>query len=108
MKEHSYILTMCYFWSFVVLAVFIIFNMVLALIFTLYDEEYRDVKALNEKQKMVAAVDAEKRRRKRVADIKRRKMLRRRNTSVKARNASENIANGIGNDLVSNPDLYIL
>jgi predicted membrane protein len=37
-------ITVLYFWSFVVIAYFILFNMVLAVIFTVYDEEYDDMK----------------------------------------------------------------
>ena len=74
---------MFYFWSFVVLAVFIIFNMVLALIFTLYDEEYRDMKDLNEKKRLKAVAEAEKKRRDKIAAIKRRKFMRRNSIKMK-------------------------
>lgn len=85
-KEKNKILTMLYFWSFVILAVFIIFNMVLALIFTLYDEEYRDLKSLNERQRLEAIAEADKKRRERIAAIKRRKFVRRNNIRMKMNN----------------------
>lgn len=37
-------ITVLYFWSFVIIAYFVLFNMVLAVIFTVYDEEYGDLK----------------------------------------------------------------
>jgi predicted membrane protein len=44
-------ITVLYFWSFVVIAYFILFNMVLAVIFTVYDEEYGEMKHELKKEK---------------------------------------------------------
>jgi len=44
MVEVSESITVMYFWSFVIIAYFILFNMVLAVIFTVYDEEYDGLK----------------------------------------------------------------
>lgn len=44
MVEVSESITVMYFWSFVIIAYFILFNMVLAVIFTVYDEEYDSLK----------------------------------------------------------------
>ena len=40
MVEVAEAITALYFWSFVVIAYFILFNMVLAVIFTVYEEKY--------------------------------------------------------------------
>jgi hypothetical protein len=57
-------ITVLYFWSFVIIAYFILFNMVLAVIFTVYDEEYDDlkkeIKVEEEEEKRIAEVMANK------------------------------------------------
>ncbi len=53
-------ITILYFWSFVVIAYFILFNMVLAVIFTNYDEEYDGLKQnvkKEAKEKKISALD---------------------------------------------------
>ena len=82
---------MFYFWTFVILAVFIIFNMVLALIFTLYDEEYNDMKALKEKKRQIAMAEAERKRLEKVAAIKRKKFIRRNKTLLKMKTTHGNV-----------------
>jgi hypothetical protein len=57
--------------------------MVLALIFTLYDEEYSAMKDLKEKQRNEAVAETEKKQRERIAAIKRRKFARRNNIKMK-------------------------
>jgi fatty acid desaturase len=56
-------ITILYFWSFVIIAYFILFNMVLAVIFTVYDEEYDGLKKeekleAEEESRLVAELDS--------------------------------------------------
>jgi hypothetical protein len=57
-------ITVLYFWSFVIIAYFILFNMVLAVIFTVYDEEYdelkKELKLEEEEEKRIAELMAKK------------------------------------------------
>jgi predicted membrane protein len=43
-EEVALPITVLYFWSFVIIAYFLLFNMVLAVIFTVYDAEYSGMK----------------------------------------------------------------
>ena len=53
-------ITVLYFWSFVIIAYFVLFNMVLAVIFTVYDEEYdelkKEMKREEKEEKKIAAL----------------------------------------------------
>ena len=48
MREASPIETAVFFWSFIILILFILFNMVLAVIFNVYDEKQAEAKAISE------------------------------------------------------------
>ena len=51
MVEVSAVETYIFFFSYVILVVFILLNMVLAVIFTVYDEKYQDNKKTTEEAK---------------------------------------------------------
>jgi hypothetical protein len=63
--------------------------MVLALIFTLYDEEYRDMKELKAKKRLEFMVESERKRRLKVLAIKRKKFIRRNNMMMSAKHEQE-------------------
>lgn len=51
MRNANPIETAIFFWSFIIMILFILFNMVLAVIFNVYDEKQAEAKALDETNK---------------------------------------------------------